>query len=250
MKKLSPFGVEIKASNLSQLSREETLALVTEHKLLLVRGLDPFSREDLLRFASIEGGTDLVQWDFGPVMEMKVDPSKPNYLFSTERVPFHWDGAFHVEPSILVFQCVQAPDPEKGGETLFADGEAIFQNASREQRSKWKCTRLTYQTEKKAHYGGSITNSMVGEHPKKRTSLLRYAEPVHSKLNPVSLKVDGADQATLEREMEELLYSAQYCYQHRWQDNDLLLVDNFSLLHGRNAFAASSPRHLRRIQLK
>jgi alpha-ketoglutarate-dependent taurine dioxygenase len=248
---LGPFGrlLELNGQTIASLPRDRVLSLLREHKLVLVRGLAPFGEAELLSFAA-DRAEDLVQWNFGPVMELKVMEQTENYLFSREAVPFHWDGAFHVEPRALVFQCLRAPDPAMGGETLFCDTEALLAAAAPEERAAWAGVNLTYETEKKAHYGGKFRGPMVRRHPDKGNAILRYAEPVGSRLNPVFLTAEGTDQRALESRMAELLYDPRFTYAHRWRDGDLLLADNFSLLHGRRAFADASPRHLRRVQIR
>jgi alpha-ketoglutarate-dependent taurine dioxygenase len=253
--KLKPFGllVEVEPGTRAEhLRREDILPLVSEHKLVLVRGLKPVAKEDLLRFAAKEPEKELLQWSFGPVMEMKVDPNAANYLFTHEEVPVHWDGAFHLEPRTLVFHCVCAPEAGAGGETTFVDSENIWNHASTAIRARWRKLELSYETEKKAHYGGRITIPMVQHHPDKPVTILRYAEPVGSELNPVLMNVAGlpGEKEAFQAEMRELLYAPENLYAHEWQQNDLLLADNFSLLHGRRAFAQASPRHLRRVQIR
>lgn len=252
---LHPFGILLETDpglSAAALPRADLLSLVTEHKLVLVRGLAKFDREALLRFAARDPDRDLVQWGFGPVMEMKVDPAAQNYLFSREMVPVHWDGAFHLEPRVLVFHCLEAPGAEAGGETTFVDSESIWNDAPTAKRAEWKRLELTYETETKAHYGGRITVPMVQHHPDKPVTILRYAEPVGSELNPVQMEAKGLKHPKSDflAEMHSLLYSKKYLYEHSWRENDLLLADNFSLLHGRRAFADTSPRHLRRVQIR
>ena len=50
-------------------------------------------------------------------------------------------------------------------------------------------------------------------------------------------------------EMSALCYQTENCYAHQWQNNDVLLADNFALIHARRAFKNFSPRFLRRIQI-
>lgn len=245
----APFGKFLSGEGkaIAELDRGEILKLVDEHKLVLVRGLRPFSQGELLSFAA-DRAEELVHWSFGPLMDLKVDEQTENYLFSAEAVPFHWDGAFHVEPRVLVFQCLRAPVAGAGGETLFCDTETLLLETP--EKALWQEITLTYETEKKAHYGGKFSGPMVRRHPTKGTPILRYAEPVTSKLNPVSLTVEGAELGSLVRQMEKHLYDPRFTYGHEWRDGDLLLADNFSLLHGRRAFTQASPRHLRRVQIR
>jgi alpha-ketoglutarate-dependent taurine dioxygenase len=55
--------------------------------------------------------------------------------------------------------------------------------------------------------------------------------------------------AAFKDEMAHLLYDSNHCYEHEWQQGDVLMCDNHSLVHGRHAFRKNTPRHLRRIQL-
>ncbi|MNL43598.1 Taurine catabolism dioxygenase TauD, TfdA family [compost metagenome] len=89
-------------------------------------------------------------------------------------------------------------------------------------------------------------------HPHLGSKILRFAEPVHTKLNPVKLAVHGVSKEIgreLVESLTEKIYEPQFCYMHTWQEGDLLFADNHSLVHGRTAFEKNCPRHLRRIQL-
>ncbi|MDF5900390.1 4-hydroxyphenylacetate 3-hydroxylase N-terminal domain-containing protein [Pseudomonas aeruginosa] len=43
------------------------------------------------------------------------------------------------------------------------------------------------------------------------------------------------------------MYHPQAHYAHRWRSDDLVIADNRTLLHGREAFVHRAPRHLRRV---
>jgi L-tyrosine isonitrile desaturase/decarboxylase len=49
--------------------------------------------------------------------------------------------------------------------------------------------------------------------------------------------------------MERRIYNPRYCYEHAWEQGDILIADNHALIHGRHALTRDCPRHLRRIQL-
>lgn len=226
-------------------SPSEMPELTGEHPLVLVRGSRQLDRDEFLHFCQSIPGAELLHWDFGPVMEMKPDPAARNYLFSREAVPFHWDGAFHQVPSTLAFHCLKAPE---GGETLFTDTEAVWNDASDSDRARWSRIRLRFSTEKLAHYGGTIEVDLASRHPRSGRPILRFAEAVTSKLNPVAMEVMGGDEGFL-ADMIERIYDPRYCYAHRWRDGDYLFADNHRLIHGRNPFSKDTPRHLRRIQI-
>lgn len=251
---LKPFGKHIRAGenkNLLQFNGAPLQELLQKEKLVLFRGFNPLNKNEFLHFA-MSSKRSLLEWDFGPVMEMTPQQEARNYLFSHEKVPFHWDGAFHKVPSFLVFQCVEAPKPHSGGETLFTDTAKIWKECRKDVQEIWKQVSLTYTTEKLAHYGGSITNSLVQTHPNKSEIVLRFAEAVNTRFNPVSMRIDGLTKTLSElflRDLTRKAYSPKFCYTHTWKKGDILIADNHALIHGRNAFAQDTPRHLRRIQL-
>ncbi len=222
------------------------------HKLLVLRGFEKCSAEQFLSFAKTfdPNGAKLLEWPSGPIMDVAIDDNAVNYLFSRECVPFHWDGFFATEPSYLVFQCVKAP--EQGGATLFSDGMKIVDHADAGRRRFWSETRLTYTVEKKAHYGGVATLPVIKPHPLTGRDTLRYAEPVATTLNP--LTVSCADLTTdalasLVSDLRRRLYDRDVCYAHAWCDGDIVIADNHALLHARTAITGPGHRHLRRIQI-
>lgn len=236
---------------LSQMNLNELLSTVTREKLVLLRGLTALDRDNLLEYCQSQAR--LLSWDFGPVMEMRVDKNTKNYLFTDGDVPLHWDGAFYQEPRFLLFHCLQAPEPDTGGETLFVDTEQVWLDADHVDKAHWETCQLTFATEKLAHYGGQFTRDLVNRHPDTGRPMLRFAEPVgENHLNPVTVSVvnkTALESSTILARLSARMRLPQYCYQHQWQAGDYLIADNFSLLHGRHAFSENTPRHLRRIQI-
>jgi alpha-ketoglutarate-dependent taurine dioxygenase len=253
VREIEPFGLQILARHPFQKltpPRRVFQELIQTSPLVLFRGFEPFSKEDLLSICADDPEKDLLHWDFGPVMELKKHVDPKNYLFSNEAVPFHWDGAFHTVPSYLVFNCLEAPSPNSGGETLFCSAESILSHASDEELKLWDQIYLTYETEKKAHYGGKFRVKMLGKHPKSGKPILRYAEPVDTSLNPVFLEIEGASNPDrFIAQMKQKIYASSNCYTHQWQAGDFLIADNHSLIHGRNAYLEASARHIRRVQI-
>lgn len=252
---LNPFGIALiakKAISVDEVISGSVLKeLVKTYRLVLLRGFESIDKSILVDYAETLG--PLLEWNFGKVMEMRVHEKPANYLFTHGHVPFHWDGAFHRVPRYLLFHCIAAPLDNAGGETLFTDTTRIWHDASQEEKREWSGKRITYQTEKLAHYGGRITERLVQTHPDTGDTILRYAESVPSSmLNPVDVWVENTNDASANEMLETLAhrcYDARYCYSHAWQQGDFILVDNHALIHGRRAFSDFSPRHLRRIQI-
>lgn len=128
-KLFTPYLIQAETNaNLTALPLKKLLDQATHHKIVLLRGFKPLERDALLNYCQSQA--QLLSWDFGPVMEMKVDKQPKNYLFTEGDVPLHWDGAFHQEPRFLFFNCLQAPKVGSGGETIFVNTETVWKTAN------------------------------------------------------------------------------------------------------------------------
>ncbi|GIG61884.1 pyoverdine chromophore biosynthetic protein PvcB [Longispora fulva] len=254
---LSPFGQVVQADgpdpDLRALSPEALAERARTHKVLVLRGFPLLSIPDLVDYC--RGWGEILEWDFGPVLDLVIHDEPRNYLFARGDVPFHWDGAFaaHV-PSFFLFQCVQAPPPGSGGETVFCDTTAVLREAGDDRVKQWDQLTVTYRTDKLAHYGGHRVQPLVDSHPRTGERTLRYAEPLPEGdyLNPLFLEIETLDDAERERfcaEFAEYVHQPRFCYAHEWRDGDIVIADNHALIHGRNAFGTDAPRHLQRIQM-
>ncbi len=224
--------------------------LVLKRGLAIVKNCHFESDDSLVNYASrlsaYQSGLEsqLLHWDFGPVMTMKSQQSPQNYLFSDEPVPLHWDGAFYKEPLFLVFYCTESSG--SGGETTFCNTTQLVQSFAQADLKKLKQIKLGFKTEKKAHYGGEIKVDLLQTHPVTKKNILRFAEEVTTKLNPVERVVEN-DVANLVPQIEKKL--EQYTYCHQWQVGDFIVVDNFSYIHGRKSLQINSERSFKRVQV-
>lgn len=223
--------------------------LVLQHRLVLIRGLGQFSAPEFEQtVAQMAGGyQNLLRWDFGWLMEVREYEIKHNYLFTAEAVPMHWDGAFHVSPFILAFQCAEAAS--SGGGTTFCDTTRVWQAATTDEQAEWSRLSLTLQTEKKAHYGGTKTMPLVNRHPVSGEVILRAAERVTTQYNPVEVTIEGNSSRDWLSDFAERFYDPRFAQTHNWQAGDILFADNHALLHGRQAFSGAGRRCLRRVQI-
>jgi len=241
----SPAEHTLDAVPIDQLQR-----YIEGHRLVLLRGFDAPSADDMLMFCGKLGG--IHRWEFGAINELEPAADPQDYLYTHEGVPFHWDGAFVEQPPrYIFFHCQTAPPPGCGGETLFCDTIRLLQHTSEEERARWTRIMITYNTPRGVYRGGAPVQSLLDEHPVTGEIVVRYAEPVDD-FNPVTLEIQGLpedEHEPLQQRMRELLYDPNYCLSHEWQGGDLVVADNHALLHGRNAFRQSVPRQLQRINI-
>jgi len=254
LKHLAPFGAEITArrpeADLRAIPAAALHSWTAEHKVVVLRGFASLAGAALPDFC--RGLGDLLEWDFGFVNELRVQDGAQNYLFTDHAVPFHWDGAFAGRiPHYIFFVCDSAPPESSGGETLFCDTTRVVTGVSAEQARIWQNISITYSTEKIVHYGGAFTSELIAGRPITGEKILRYAEPVED-LNPVRLDIKGIPEAAHAAFLEDMhlrLHDPGVCYRHQWVAGDILIADNFALLHGRAAFTHPAARQIRRVNI-
>lgn len=251
---LRPFGRIVEApgggANISDISVETLAAWTIESRVVVLRGFELMEKQQFADWSRQWG--KVLEWPPGEVVDLVVEDDPKNYLFASGDVPFHWDGAFVEDnPRWFFFQCLDAT-PGAGGETVFSDTTAVYRDADPETRELWSKISMTYSTEKLAHYGGQVTEKLISQHPATGLPVLRFAEPLDPEVykNPVFVSVDGVeDQDAFLSNLAGVVHSRDYCYDHEWQAGDILLADNFSLIHGRNAFSGPTNRHLQRVEV-
>jgi len=250
----TPFGVIIRntgnTGTIAHFDPQQLLAWIEQYKILVFRGYASFPKQDFALYA--QGLGEPMQWPFGAINELIVKIDAENYIFTNREVPMHWDGAFAgTIPHVILFQCLKAPNKADGGGTTFCNTTAAIESVDDATLKRWQNIEVTYTTQKLAHYGGQIKQRLVAPHPVTETPVIRYAEPV-TDLNPVQLKVAGIEEGSQEQftqEMHDLLYDQRFLYTHYWEKGDIVMADNFTLLHGREAFREANDRHIQRINV-
>ena len=256
----SPFGLMITPAHngqtVEQLDVSQLIALAREHHLLILRGFAPtfVDSPGFTRFAEQWGAIKM--WPFGAVLDVKEHPDATDHIFDHSGVPLHWDGMYKPTiPEFQLFNCLHAPAEDEGGRTTFLDTEALLAHTPREVIERWRDVSVTYRIRQVVHYGGQVCSSLLVEHPRTGKPVLRYNEPAQEGerfLNRHALQYHGIepDQVlAFEQDLQARLHDPRFYYGHAWQQNDVVIADNFSLLHGREAFTARSARHLQRVHI-
>lgn len=253
-----PFGATLTNTNggysLLDVPTAELEQIVEKHKAVVLRGFQLLPESDFIGFASKFG--PLLKWEFGEILNLRIEKKPQNHLFTSGRVELHWDGAYIKDvPHFSLFQCLQSANDQHGGETLFTDTVKFVEEAKPEDLRRWSNIRISYRTDKAAHYSGDITVPLIGVHPYTGRSTIRYIEPYNEdnmSVNPVYVHVQGmndTEQKDFLRDFTQRLYSPEYMYRHIWQRGDFLMYDNQALLHGRARILGNVSRHLQRIHI-
>lgn len=256
---LNPFGLLVEPhypnADLNDVDVELLRELFWREHLLVFRGFRKFQGpEDFSSYCERWGEISI--WPFGKVLELTEHESPEDHIFDNNYVPLHWDGMYRPQvPEYQIFNCVQAPLPGQGGRTTFSNTILALENAPVEALSMWSQVTGHYQRKMEFYESKSIS-PIITTHPRKGFSVIRYNEPPDEVrghfLNPPNLEFTGVsceDLPAFHQSLKSALYSPTSFYAHAWVEGDLVIADNYTLLHGREAFLARSPRHLRRVHV-
>lgn len=256
---LKPFGVKIepksKNTSVHGLEIEELRTLFSQQQLLLLRGFDAFSNaNDFSNYCEQWGEVSV--WPFGKVLELVEQDNPEDHIFDSSYVPLHWDGMYRPQvPEYQMFHCVKAPLPGQGGKTTFSNTILVLKHASAEIKELWNKVTGTYQRTMK-FYNSKTVSPIITKHPQKDCFVIRYNEPPSKDkghfVNPPDIEFTGINHEEFDmfhQSLEEALYSPNNFYAHEWQAGDIVIADNFSLLHGREGFVSKSPRHIQRVHV-
>ncbi|WP_444995829.1 TauD/TfdA dioxygenase family protein [Aliikangiella sp. IMCC44359] len=252
------FGLIIHAKNDRSLLSLEPNVLekeILEHGLVIFRGFLSMNNDEMSSFCRQFG--DLLEWDFGHVLELQIRANPENHIFSQGRVELHWDGAFaSAVPRFNFFQCIEGSAEAGGGETTFLNTVKFLESLPLDQISEFKKLTIRYETEKKAHYGGVIQTPLVSEHPITKELRMQFIEPFNEdnvEVNPVNTQIVGMEREKSDALLKQIVafcYNSQFFYDHQWNKGDYLLVDNHANLHGRRRFQGQGlNRTLKRIHI-
>jgi alpha-ketoglutarate-dependent taurine dioxygenase len=256
---MKPFGALLKARKegmeLGRIPVGTLRELARKHSLLLLRGFAQFeSAEALTKYCSSWG--EIMMWSFGPVLELVEQADPKDHIFDHTYVPVHWDGMYMpMIPAFQIFQCVRAPERDDGGQTTFSNTLRILEDVDPKTRALWERVTATYRIKVMAHYGGKATSPLITPHPETGVPVLRYNEPPREDvkfLNRPELEFSGVAPEQVKELQEGLraaIYDPRHLYAHEWRTGDMVVADNYVLLHGRMAFTSGSKRHLRRVHI-
>jgi alpha-ketoglutarate-dependent taurine dioxygenase len=254
-----PFGVMLRprteGSSVLGLPVDHLRELTRQHHLVVLRGFATFDgAEPFADYCGRLGEVSL--WPFGKVLELVEQANPQDHIFDNNYVPLHWDGMYRPQvPEFQVFHCVSAPLGDQGGRTTFSDTTVALGRADRRLRALWEGATGVYHR-KMEYYDSQTVAPVVTPHPVRGFPVIRYCEiPLASDasfINHPSIRFEGVRDSELvdfHRGLREALYAPECFYAHAWQTGDLVLTDNYTLLHGRDAFTSGAPRHLRRVHV-
>jgi alpha-ketoglutarate-dependent taurine dioxygenase len=241
--------------NLAYLNVERLRELVRREHLIVLRGFRTF--QDIESFSKYcERWGEISIWPFGKVLELIEQDNPEDHIFDNSYIPLHWDGMYRSQvPEFQIFHCVEAPLSGQGGRTTFSNTILALKYASSEAKELWSKVTGIYQR-KMEFYNSNTVSPIINKHPHKDFSIIRYNEPPSEDkgrfVNPPKIEFTGISFDELEgfhHNLKQALYAPSNFYAHEWQTGDVVIADNFSLLHGREEFVPKSLRHIQRVHI-
>jgi alpha-ketoglutarate-dependent taurine dioxygenase len=256
---LKPFGVLVQsgreAMSVDDLPIGRLRELARHHHLVALRGFSAFAGAEALAAYCGRWGKVGV-WPFGEVLELVEQERPADHIFDNNYVPLHWDGMYRPQvPEFQIFHCVSAPSGNQGGRTTFANTVIALERADPRLREVWQNATGVY-CRKMEFYDSKTIAPLITAHPVKGFPVIRYCEPPrlgdHSFVNHPTIAFNGVaagETDAFHRNLRQALYAPEAFYAHAWRTNDIVVSDNYTLLHGREAFTSGAPRHLRRVHV-
>lgn len=254
---LLPFGRLFAGDAAHQLLGDDVAilrGLVRRHAVVVLRGVgDAFSdTASLAAFAERWG--QVMMWSFGAVLEVDEHAEPHDLVFDATHLPLHWDGSYRdATPEFMMLFCRRST--AEGGRTLLVDTRRVLRAADTARSTLWARISVTYLKRGQVHYSGAAHSPLVVPHPISGEDVLRFEGPYPPSrpvLNPPTRLWHGIETNAVDAVEDDLvqrLMAQDCCLAHAWQAGDLVIGDNFALLHGREAFPAGSRRSLWRVQV-
>jgi L-tyrosine isonitrile desaturase/decarboxylase len=255
---MQPFGVMLiakeKKYTISGIDISILKTLFADHQLIILRGFEDFKDDEAFsEYCALWG--DISLWPFGKILNLTESANPHDHIFDHTYIPLHWDGMYRPYiPEYQIFRCIKSPLSGQGGRTIFSHTHHVLLNTSNELINQWSQITGIY-TRKMDYYDSQTISPIIMKHPYKNKLIIRYQEPPDETrhfVNIPAIEFIGLKEDALmlfHQTLQASLYHISHCYAHTWHDADILIADNFTLLHGREAFVSGSPRHLQRIHV-
>lgn len=256
---LKPFGTMVEpekpSSDVDRIDVSELRRIVERSHLVVLRGFRTFDSAEAFSDSCARWG-EISLWPFGKVLELLEQENPADHIFDNSYVPLHWDGMYRPQvPELQIFHCVRAPRGDQGGRTTFSNTALALEMATECDRDVWSRVTGVYDRAMEFYLSRTVA-PILTKHPVRGFPVIRYCEPPHEGdttfINHPTLEFQGVpsdEVGEFHRRLREVLYAPENFYAHAWQTGDIVISDNHTLLHGREAFTRGASRHLRRVHV-
>jgi len=276
------FGFEIQGADLSQKLDADTKQAINDAwidgGILLFRGAGR-SDEIHMRLSEVFGQmepaatADMNRPDNPYLMTLLYDPEDTKPTFQTNYVVdgivragwlgWHWDQSFM--PTIVRGAVLRMVEPAaRMGETGLIDAISAYDRLSPSQKQRIEGLEVVYEfnpdfctgqfgfpkdIQKQARPGGStlgktydfppVVHPLVITQPETGRKVLKLS-PMHARY---VLGMDKAQSDALLEEIAEHLVNPEFAYFHQWDQDDMVVWDNWRVIHSANGVPLECRRH-------
>jgi alpha-ketoglutarate-dependent taurine dioxygenase len=215
---------------------------------------------DIVGFARAIGPS--LEYAFGETLTIQDRGEGAESQFSNRAMCLHQDSVLTERPAVIVvLWCEAAPAAKQGGESVMCHNRRFMTVLKRTDPKLYEMfctTTVIYRSHTKQYYknnieGQDILRPAVRNHPITGELLPFFAfnDPDDPRPNYTS-RFDGMTQAESDKAMSALdaiMRSKEVMNEYVWMPRDLMLIDNFLITHGRNAYERGATRVLKRVQV-
>ncbi|KAL6899929.1 Pyoverdine/dityrosine biosynthesis domain-containing protein [Trichoderma evansii] len=211
----------------------------------------------------------VLPWKSGVIQEVK-DEGNPdassNSVVSKEAMPMHYDGMFKLKtvkdektgqekqvsdiPRFQYFVC-QAAAPRGDGYTLFSSSSRFVRYLPQSYNIK-KVSKIRWSTHSHGYFQHDLSDlPLIVPHPSLGTPCVRWLQPWprwKTAYNSHDISIDNGSQNLISL-VDSILFDRRVCLYFTWEKGDVLVSDNFAMLHTRTAFQGNCDRELWRIHV-
>ena len=193
-----------------------------------------------------------------------------------KEVPLHSESSFTLSrPKIIWFMCMQPPKKKDGGETTICDGQKLWKNLQTDTKIFFKKNPLIYSVKvkiqnynkrnKKKWYLNDVgVYDEIIDYSKNRiffknkifavernyfSNELVFANHLLSASYNDEEQIDnlfyGNNKKIPKKYINDVVEtSKKLTYSHRWKKNQVIMIDNYRFMHGRNKINGKSKREI------
>ena len=225
---------------------------LTDHRLLLIRGHD-MSEDDQARLSQIAG--KLTYRKAGAYNDRNKKSSLVSNvheggLFGNGELSFHSDLSFteHILKARSLYALILPSAAEAGGETLFADVQAAYDELDPNLKRSVENLRARFAAT--YDYGDrtetvEFVRPLIGTHPRTGRRFIAASRAVTKEV----AGMERGEYRPLLKALWAHMEQPRYVYRHRWQLRDCVLWDNIGLQHARTPFDPAQKRALRAVSI-
>lgn len=258
-------GESSPSPSIRTLPMQKVRALSNTFSPVVLRGFSETTKEDLFINKAHELGKVLVWPQYGILAKVKDagrSDKNANNVTSNEAMPMHFDGIFKYKdvedavtgeikkvlnpPGYQYFTCI-ATASKGNGYTLFCSSRLFFRHLA----APWSVDRLEPVTWGTVNTGFWKQNQedlkLVVRHPVTNEPCMRWHEPwTKTKYSTCKVIIENEEQGLVDV-INQLIYDYRTCLRFSWEQGDLLINDNVSMLHTRTAYESECDREMWRI---